>query len=311
MISPARVDGVPARAGSLYVVSTPIGNLGDLSHRAVDVLGSVAVVLAEDTRHSRKLLTHYQIKTPMLAYHEHNEARATPGILTRLQAGDSVALVSDAGTPLLSDPGARLVAAVVAAGVAVVPVPGASALLAALVAAALPAERFTYYGFPPRKGRERASLMNELAALAHTSILYEAPGRIAQTLADLAVVAGAGRPAAVARELTKQFEEVRRGTLGELAAYYETNPARGEIVILVGGRPAPGEVDEESIRHRALALFQEGFRPREIVRMLIDDAGASRNQAYRLAHEVAGAGEPSVDGGPDDLPDDDEEESEV
>lgn len=303
MSEAGRAGGLPARAGSLFVVSTPIGNLGDLSHRAVEVLGSVAVVLAEDTRHSRTLLSHYGIATPMQAYHEHNEARATPAILARLQAGESMALVSDAGTPLLSDPGARLVSAVAAAGLRVVPVPGPSALLAALVAAALPADRFTFYGFPPRKGRERTALLAEVAALPHTAVLYEAPGRVAETLANLAAVAGPERPAAVARELTKQFEEVRRGTLGELAAYYEATPARGEIVLLVGGRPAAPPADDDSLRARALALRKEGFRPREIVRALIDDAGASRNQAYRLAHEVAGPGEPA--------PSDDEEESDA
>ncbi len=300
-----RAAATPARTGSLYIVSTPIGNLGDLSHRAVEVLGSVAAVLAEDTRHSRKLLAHYDIRTPMLAYHEHNEARTTPGILARLQGGESMALVSDAGTPLLSDPGARLVAAVAAAGLVVTPVPGASALLAALVAAALPTERFTYHGFLPRKGRERRALLAELAALPHTSVLYEAPGRVAQTLTELSDAAGADRLAVVARELTKQFEEVRRGTLGELAAYYGSNAARGEIVILVGGRPAAEAIDDEALRARALALFQTGFRPREIVRLLIDEDGASRNQAYRLAQEVAGAGEPSTDGDADEVPDDD------
>lgn len=286
-------DAPPAsRPGSLFVVSTPIGNLGDFTQRAVDVLNEVAVVLAEDTRHTRTLLAHYDISTPMQAYHEHNEARATPAVVARLQAGDSVALVSDAGTPLLSDPGGRLVHAVAAAGLRVVPVPGPSALLAALVAGALPADRFTFYGFPPRKGRERAALMAEVAALPHTAVLYEAPGRIGDTLADLAAAAGADRPAAVARELTKQFEEVRRGTLGELAAYYQATAARGEIVLLVGGRPAPLAADDDILRPRAQALREEGFRPRDIVRMLVDEHGASRNQAYRLAHDVAGPGEP-------------------
>jgi 16S rRNA (cytidine1402-2'-O)-methyltransferase len=270
--------------GQLYVVSTPIGNLGDLTARAVEVLGRVALVLAEDTRHSRPLLAHAGVSTPLAAYHEHNEARETPRLVARLQAGEELALISDAGTPLLSDPGARLVAAALEAGIRVTPVPGASALLAALVASGLPADRFTFYGFAPRKGRERAALLGELATLPHTAVLYEAPGRVADTLADLARVAGDERPAVVARELTKQFEEVRRGTLGTLAAYYSATAPRGEVVLLVGGRP-PVELDETNARARAAALRAAGVPAREVARRLADELGAPRNLAYRLAHE--------------------------
>ena len=278
------------------MVSTPIGNLGDLSYRAVQVLRDAAVVLAEDTRHSRILLAHYGVATPMQAYHEHNEAKATPGVLERLRGGQDVALVSDAGTPLLSDPGARLVSAAADAGVPVVPIPGASALLAALVATGLPAERFTYYGFPPRKGRGRAELFAEIAALPHTAVLYEAPGRVPATLAELAASAGPERPAAVAREMTKQFEEVRRGTLGHLAAYYADTPPRGEVVLLVGGREAQPMADDDTLREQAASLRAEGHRPREIARLLAEQFGVARNQAYRLAHEVGGAGDPAPAG---------------
>ncbi|MGK2935451.1 MAG: 16S rRNA (cytidine(1402)-2'-O)-methyltransferase, partial [Gemmatimonadaceae bacterium] len=165
-------------AGRLFLVSTPIGNLGDISFRAVEVLQSVDMILAEDTRHSRRLLDHYDISTPSSAYHEHNEARATPKILERLSAGLDVALISDAGTPLLSDPGARLVAGAIEAGIDVVPVPGASALLAALSAAGLGAERFTFFGFLERRGHARSEAIAEITATPHTCVLYEAPGRV-------------------------------------------------------------------------------------------------------------------------------------
>jgi 16S rRNA (cytidine1402-2'-O)-methyltransferase len=270
-------------SGRLFVVSTPIGNLADFTFRAVEVLKSVALVLAEDTRHSRHLLDRYGVETPLSPYHEHNEARATPGRVARLQAGEDIALISDAGTPLLSDPGARLVQAAIAAAVPVVPVPGASALLAALVASGLPAERFTYFGFLPRRGRERHDVLSELRALHHTAVIYEAPGRVAETLAALAEAGAGERRAAVARELTKQFEEVRHGTVRELAAYYNDTPPRGEVVILLAGGVASAPT-EEAMRERARTLRAEGLSAREIVAALVGE-GASRNAAYRLVHE--------------------------
>ena len=271
-------------AGSLFVVSTPIGNMGDFSFRAVEVLKSVAVILAEDTRHSKRLLDHFEITTPMLSHHEHNEAKSTPPIIARLERGEYVALISDAGTPLLSDPGARLVAAALDAGITVVPIPGASALLAALVASGLPAEPFTFYGFLPRKGGDRARVIASIASLEHTAIIYEAPGRVGPTLADLARGAGADRATCVAREMTKKFEEVRRGTLGELATYYEESSPRGEVVIVIGGA-APREVDAGAMEDIARELRSEGLSARDIVSTLVTKHGASRNQAYRLVHE--------------------------
>jgi 16S rRNA (cytidine1402-2'-O)-methyltransferase len=202
----------------------------------------------------------------------------------RLQLGATLALVSDAGTPLLSDPGARLVRAAVAAGVAVVPVPGASALLAALVGAALPADRFTFFGFVPRKGPERRTLLADVAALRHTAVLYEAPGRVAETLADLAAAGAGARDAVVARELTKQFEEFRRGTVLELAAQCDATPPRGEVVIVVAGGEAP-TLDEAALKARAAALRADGLSARDVVRVLMEDEGAPRNLAYRLAHD--------------------------
>ena len=267
-------------AGRLFVVSTPIGNMGDFSFRAVEVLAAVTLVLAEDTRHSRPLLDRYGITTPLASHHEHNEAKSVGRIVERLLQGEDIALISDAGTPLLSDPGQRLVEAAIAAGVTVVPVPGASALLAALVASGLPAERFTYFGFLPRKGRERTELLDEIASSRHTAVLYEAPGRVADSLRALAERAG-DRPAVVARELTKHFEELRRGTLESLSAYYEDSPPRGEVVILVAGAPLAAP-DESVLRDDARALRADGLSVRDVAAEL-SRRGAPRNLAYRIA----------------------------
>jgi 16S rRNA (cytidine1402-2'-O)-methyltransferase len=275
----------PQTQGRLFIVSTPIGNMGDFSFRAVETLRAVTLILAEDTRHSRHLLDRYEVRTPVESYHEHNEARMTPLVVGRIERGEDVALISDAGTPLLSDPGARLVGAAIDAGLQVIPIPGASALLAALVASGLDADRFTFYGFLPRKCRERAALVAELATLRHTAVLYEAPGRVAESLQEIMTVAGADRPAAVARELTKQFEEVRRGTLEELAVYYAESPPRGEVVIVVGGAAVEAP-SEDTLRERARALRADGRSAREIAAALTAELGAPRNLAYRLAHEA-------------------------
>ncbi|HEX7938668.1 MAG TPA: 16S rRNA (cytidine(1402)-2'-O)-methyltransferase [Gemmatimonadaceae bacterium] len=268
------------KTGALFVVSTPIGNMGDFSFRAVEVLKSVALVLAEDTRHSRALLDRYAIPTPVSSYHEHNEATATPKLVERLAAGDDLALISDAGTPLLSDPGQRLVNAALEAGIRVLPVPGASAMLAALVASGLSAERFTFYGFLPRKGGDRAEAIDSIASSPVTAVLYEGPGRVAATLRDLSVRAP-GREAVVARELTKQFEEVRRGTVESLAAYYEETAPRGEVVILVGGA-ARVSVDEAALMVEARRLRAAGKSVKDATAALMA-MGASRNVAYRTA----------------------------
>ena len=271
--------------GQLYVVSTPIGNMGDFSFRAVETLRTVSLVLAEDTRHSRHLLDRYGITTPLQSYHEHNEAKATPALVQRLLGGESLALVSDAGTPLLSDPGGRLVGAAIEAGIRIVPVPGASALLAALVASGLDATRVTFFGFLPRKGRERDEVLREIAALKHTAVVYEAPGRVAATLADLAAAGGAERQVVAARELTKQFEDLRRGTAGDLARYYEESPARGEVVLLVAGAPERAPADETVIRDRARALRTSGLSARDTAAQLTAELAVARNVAYRIAQE--------------------------
>jgi 16S rRNA (cytidine1402-2'-O)-methyltransferase len=268
----------------LYIVSTPIGNLADFSARAAETLKSVSLILAEDTRHSRSLLAPLGIKTPVESYHEHNEAKATEKAIARLESGQSIALISDAGTPLLSDPGARLTRAAIAAGFRVVPIPGASALLAALVASGLPAERFTFFGFLDRKGTDRKEALVDVVDLEHTAVLYEAPGRVADLLSDLEKAGAGTRPAVVARELTKQFEEVVRGTVSELAARFAEAAPRGEVVVLIGGGEK-AEVSEEVLRARAAELRASGSSARDVSRVLSKELGAPRNLAYRIAHE--------------------------
>jgi 16S rRNA (cytidine1402-2'-O)-methyltransferase len=270
--------------GALYIVSTPIGNLGDMSFRAVEVLSSAALVVAEDTRHSRRLLDHYQITTRCAPYHEHNEARETPRLVKRLMEGETIALITDAGTPLLSDPGGRLVAAAIDAGIDVIPIPGASALLAALVGSGLAGDQFTFFGFLPRKGKDRLRVLTEIMRMRHTAIIYEAPPRVGATLAEIAEAGAAARTAVVARELTKKFEEFARGTVAELAQRFSDAPARGEVVILISGAPSE-DLSEEFLSEEAKRLRDAGTSPREIVDWLISRHGAPRNLAYKLAHE--------------------------
>lgn len=255
-----------------------------MTYRAVEVLSSTALVIAEDTRHSRRLLDHYRIATPLRSYHEHNEAKETPRLVERLLAGDSIALISDAGTPLISDPGSRLVTAAVEAGVAVVPVPGASAVMAALVGSGLPLERFNFFGFLPRKGKERAEALAEIVRSRATVVLYEAPNRVGDTLRDLADAGAPERPAVVARELTKKFEEFRRGSVSELAAVYEDVDPKGEVVLLVGGA-SERTLDDEDLRGAAAELRAAGKSSRDVMEHLIGALGAARNTAYRIAHE--------------------------
>lgn len=273
--------------GTLYVVSTPIGNLGDVTYRAVDVLASVALICAEDTRHTRKLLARYDVKTRAISYEKHNEARRSAEVVRRLTGGDDVALVTDAGTPLISDPGQRLVAAALAAGVRVVPVPGASALLAALVASGVDTAAFTFVGFLPRSGRERDRVLTLLSTLEHTSVLFESPSRLAATLLDLSAGGLGDRQTVVARELTKQHEEFRRGTVSELAAYYRENQPRGEVVIvLAGSHAAQREVDENAVRERARVLKSQGSSTRDTAAALVREFEVPRNLAYRITEEA-------------------------
>jgi 16S rRNA (cytidine1402-2'-O)-methyltransferase len=255
-----------------------------MSHRAVEVLSSAALVIAEDTRHSRRLLDHYSIETPLSSYHEHNEAKETPRLVARLQRGDSIALISDAGTPLISDPGSRLVDAAVAAHLPVVPIPGPSAVMAALVGSGMSLDRFTFFGFLPRKGKERSETIADIVASRVTSVLFESPNRVGATL-DALVEAGAGeRAAVVARELTKQFEEFKRGSVAELSSAYREVDPKGEVVLVIAG----GEkrvVTEDELGDAASELRAAGKAPRDVMDHLISALGAPRNVAYRIAHQ--------------------------
>jgi 16S rRNA (cytidine1402-2'-O)-methyltransferase len=274
----------------LYIVSTPIGNLEDVSFRAVAVLKAVSRVLAEDTRRTSILLRRYGIETPLVSAHEHNEAARAGRAVEWLAAGEDLALVSDAGTPLLSDPGLRIVRAVIEAGYTIVPVPGASALLAALVASGLPPEPFTFVGFAPRSGGERQRLLEQLAGLDHTAVLYEAPSRLGALLRDLAEACGADRRAAVARELTKLHETVRRGTLAELLEELGEGPVRGEVVVVLAGAE-PVAVSAADATALATRLLEAGESPRSAARELARRLHMSRNEAYALVLSLAAEGE--------------------
>ncbi len=279
---------VAARAiePGLHIVATPIGNLGDITLRALNALAAADLVLAEDTRISRRLLAHYEIETPLSAYHEHNAAEARPGILSRLAEGQALALISDAGTPLISDPGYRLVAAAIEAGHLVRPIPGPSAALAALSCAGLPTDRFFFEGFLPQKSAARRERANALARIPATLVFYEAPSRLAACLQDLAAELGP-RPAAVARELTKLFEETRRGALGELAAYYAAEPPKGEIVILVGPPLEQPAVEGEALDREILAAL-DGLSIKDAATAVAASTGRPRREIYSRALRIAG-----------------------
>ncbi len=263
MVAPEIV--VSDRAGTLFVVSTPIGNVADLSPRAEETLRTADQVVCEDTRHTGRLLERLGIRARLVSHHEHNEAATTPGLVGALVDGRTLALVTDAGTPSVSDPGYRLVVAAVEAGVRVVPVPGPSAALAALAASGLPTDRFCFIGYlPPRRIRRRR-VLEEFGALHATLIVYEAPPRLAKTLGDLVAALG-DRPAVLARELTKRHEEFVRGRLSELVTWAETERVRGELTIVVAG--ARDEADDDPTFHgEALATYErllaEGLSPAE------------------------------------------------
>lgn len=272
----------------LYVVSTPIGNLADVTLRALAILAGADAILAEDTRVSRALLMRYGIERPLSPYHEHNAAEARPRALRRIAEGQALALISDAGTPLISDPGYKLVAEAIAEGFAVTVAPGPSAALAALCVAGLPTDRFYFEGFLPARGAARRERINALAAVPGTLIFYESPGRLAETLADLALELGA-RPAAVARELTKLHEEVRRGPLDGLAAEYSARePPRGEIVIVVGAGEARPSISEDAL-DREIALSLQKLSVRDAAAAVAAKHGLPRREVYARALALAGA----------------------
>ncbi|TDR89961.1 16S rRNA (cytidine(1402)-2'-O)-methyltransferase [Enterovirga rhinocerotis] len=279
-------------APGLYLVATPIGNLGDVTLRALKTLAAANAVLAEDTRVTKTLLAHYGITTPLVAYHEHTGEAVRDRMIARLREGQSLALVSDAGTPLVSDPGYRLVEAAIAEGLPVIPIPGASAALAALVVAGLPTDRFFFEGFLPAKSGPRRSRLEALASIPGTLVLYEAPHRIAESLADAAAVLGP-RPAAVARELTKLHETVRRGRLDELAARYAQEGApKGEIVLLIAPateeeRQAEAEIGLDDKLKAALARHTV----KDAAALVAGETGLPRRDIYARALSLARGGD--------------------
>ncbi|MEE4617635.1 16S rRNA (cytidine(1402)-2'-O)-methyltransferase [Pseudomonas alliivorans] len=274
--------------GSLYVVATPIGNLDDMSVRALKVLREVALIAAEDTRHSSRLMQHFGISTPLAACHEHNERDEGSRFITRLLAGDDVALISDAGTPLISDPGYHLVRQARAAGVPVVPVPGACALIAALSAAGLPSDRFIFEGFLPAKAVGRKARLEQVKEEPRTLIFYEAPHRILECLQDMERVFGAGRPALLAREITKTFETLKGLPLGELRAFVEAdgNQQRGECVVLVAGWTPPEDEDVIGAEaRRILDLLLEEMPLKRAAALAAEITGVRKNLLYQVALE--------------------------
>lgn len=270
-----------AARGKLYVVATPIGNFADLTERAREVLAAAEVIAAEDTRHTRGLLSRIGAESRLIAYHEHNEAERVPELLGRLARGESIALVSDAGTPLISDPGWRLVSAAQAEGIAVVPVPGPCAAIAALSAAGLPTDHFVFEGFLPRRASARAERLSQLRDEQRTLVFYEAVHRVAATLAALGEAFGAERRAAVARELTKVHEQIATGSLAELTARLGGDiPLLGEFVLVVAG--AAAAAPDEGAARRVYALLVQELEPAAALRLTSAITGVARNELYRL-----------------------------
>jgi 16S rRNA (cytidine1402-2'-O)-methyltransferase len=271
-------------AGTLYLVATPIGNLEDLTHRAARVLGEVGLIACEDTRHTRKLLNHYGIKTKTVSYHEHNERERAGELVELVKSGTDVAVVSDAGTPAISDPGFRIVRMALAEGLQVVPLPGAAALISALVASGLPSDEFFFGGFLPARSGQRRARLAELTTIPSTLIFYEAPHRIAASLKDAREILGE-REAVVARELTKLHEEILRGRLSELEAQFsKEEKARGELVLLIDKTPIEGAADESKAGQleSIVAGFEAaGLDSRYALKKAAKQLGLSRDEAYR------------------------------
>ena len=267
--------------GTLYLVATPIGNLADITHRALQVLKDVDLIACEDTRHTHKLLQHYGIATKTISYHEHNEQQRATQLIDSLKQGSDIAVVSDAGTPSISDPGFRLVRAAIENEIPVVPVPGPSALISALIAAGLPTDEFFFGGFLPPRSNARRARLNELQSVPGTLIFYEAPHRLAATLKDAHEILGE-REAVVARELTKVHEEIRRGLLSELSRHYENEEPRGEIVVLID-RNVIAATTNQAVSVAALVdqFEQDGLDHRAALKKAARELGLSRAEAYR------------------------------
>lgn len=280
------------RPGTLYLVGTPIGNLEDITFRALEVLKQVTWIAAEDTRHTGKLLHHFQIATPQISYHDHNRRGRLPDLLQRLRQNQSIALVTDAGMPGISDPGYELVAACVEAEIPVVPIPGVSAVTTALCAAGLPSDRFVFEGFLAAKGSERRARLEALQTEARTIVFYEAPHRLLQTLQDLLDWMGANRSIAVARELTKLHEQFWRGSLAEAVVYHQSHPVQGEYtLVLAGHQAAPLQLSEAALLTELQQLIQQGLSRSQASRQLAEQTAVPRRQLYQLALTLPGADE--------------------
>lgn len=286
------MTGVEATAlGTLYIVGTPIGNLEDITQRALRVLREATVIACEDTRETRKLLHHFEIHTPTVSYHEHNKQTAGPALIRRLEAGEDIALVTDAGMPGISDPGEDLVRLAVSAGVSVVPIPGPTAFVAALVGSGLPAGRFVFEGFLPTKNKDRRVALERLKGERRTVLLYEAPHRVLETLADLRDALGE-RPIAAARELTKLHEEFVRGTPAQLLAHFEARAPRGEFVLVVEGAPEEAfQVDPADLTPAALAaavaeVEQTGVDRKAAMKEVAQRYGLSKRDVYQALLEL-------------------------
>jgi 16S rRNA (cytidine1402-2'-O)-methyltransferase len=275
------------KPGTLYVVGTPIGNLEDITFRAVRILQTVDIIAAEDTRHTGKLLQHFQVKTPQVSYHEHNRTSRIPELLEHLVNNKAIALVSDAGMPGISDPGYELVKACIEAGIAVVPIPGASAAITALSAAGLPTDRFVFEGFLPPKTQQRQEHLESLQAESRTMIFYESPHRLRDTLQDLAQVWGSDRQIVLGRELTKLYEEFWRGTIAEAIAHYSQREPQGEYTLVVAGIPASQpQLTEEELKAELKQLISQGISRSQASRQLAKFTSLPRRQLYQLALSI-------------------------
>ena len=269
---------------TLYLVGTPIGNLGDMTLRGIQVLRDVDTIAAEDTRHTGKLLHHFEIQTPQISYHQHNEQQRIPELIAQLQAGKSIALVTDAGMPGISDPGYLIVAACVAAGIRVIPIPGVTAVITAVSASGLPSDRFVFEGFLPAKGEERRTRLEAVAGEARTLVFYESPHRLRQTLADFAATFGAERQIAIGRELTKLHEEFWRGDIGAAIAHYTQVEPQGEYAIVLAGAPVSHPtLSDEAIDRALLELMLNGTSRSQASRIVAEQISQSRRYVYQLA----------------------------
>ncbi len=275
------------KPGTLYVVGTPIGNLEDITFRAVRILQTVDIIAAEDTRHTGKLLQHFQVKTPQVSYHEHNRTSRIPELLEHLVNNKAIALVSDAGMPGISDPGYELVKACIEAGISVVPIPGASAAITALSASGLPTNRFVFEGFLPAKSQQRQEYLESLQTESRTLIFYESPHRLRDTLQDLAEVWGSDRQIVLGRELTKLYEEFWRGTIAEAIAHYSQREPQGEYTLVVAGIPASQpQLTEEELKAELKQLISQGISRSQASRQLAKFTSLPRRQLYQLALSI-------------------------